>query len=115
MLPTQSMDGILDQQSIIIDATPAIAFTLGETTQDTIVFFQSFMKIPNYNSRYMSIHSAADLEKALQIPSPESYFQVGDSQLKAIRGLANIFDAETKIPNRDALPTPPRLSNKEED
>ena len=29
-----------------------------------------------------------------------------DSQLKAIRKLARIFDAETKIPNRDALPNP---------
>ena len=32
---------------------------------------------------------------------------MGNSQLKAIRELANIFDAETKIPNRDTLPTPP--------
>ena len=32
---------------------------------------------------------------------------MGGAQLKAIRGLAQIFDAETKIPNRDALPTPP--------
>ena len=30
IVPTQSMDVTLDQQSIIIDATPAIAFTLGE-------------------------------------------------------------------------------------
>ena len=31
---------------------------------------------------------------------------MGDSQLKAIRELATIFDAETKIPNRYALSTP---------
>ena len=37
---------------------------------------------------------------------PESHFQVGESQPKAIRELANIFDAETQIPNRDALPAP---------
>ena len=38
---------------------------------------------------------------------------MGDAQLKAIRELAKIFDAETKIPNRDALPTPPdSLMNK---
>ena len=30
-----------------------------------------------------------------------------DAQLKAIRELAKIFDAETKIPNMDALPTLP--------
>ena len=30
---------------------------------------------------------------------------MGEAQLKAIRELANIFDADTKIPNRDALPT----------
>ena len=32
---------------------------------------------------------------------------MGDAQLKAIRELSNIFDAETKIPNRYALLTPP--------
>ena len=32
---------------------------------------------------------------------------MGGAQLKAIRELCQIFDAETKIPNRDALPTPP--------
>ena len=32
---------------------------------------------------------------------------MGYSQLKAIRELSHIFDAETKIPNRDALLTPP--------
>ena len=32
---------------------------------------------------------------------------MGGSQLKAIRELPNIFDAEIKIPNRDALHTPP--------
>ena len=57
----------------------------------------------------MAIHNAADMAKTLQIPRPESPFQVGDSQLKVIRELANIFDAETQIPNRDALPIPPAL------
>ena len=64
----------------------------------------------------MAIHAAADLAKDLQTPRPESPFQVGDSKLKAIRGLVKILDAETKTPNRDALPTPPypltRKSNK---
>ena len=32
---------------------------------------------------------------------------MGDAQLKSIRQLSQIFDAETKISNRDALPTPP--------
>ena len=64
------------------------------------------MKITNYSSIDMSIHAAADLAKALQTPRQESHFQVGDSQLKAIRELA-IFYAETKIPNRDTLSTPP--------
>ena len=67
------------------------------------------MKIPNYSTRYMAIHAAAYLAKALQTPRPESPFQVGDAQLKSIRELFHIFDAETKIPNRDALPTPPDL------
>ena len=65
------------------------------------------MKVPNYSSRYMSIHAAADLSKSLQTPSPESTFQVGSSQLKSVRELSDIFDAENKIPNRDTLPTPP--------
>ena len=73
------------------------------------------MKIPNYSTRDMAIHAAAHLAKALQTPRPESHFQVGDAQLKAIRELTQIFDAETKIPNRDAFSTPPRLANKEED
>ena len=46
-------------------------------------------------------------QKALQTPRPESLFQVGNSKLKAIRDLAQIFDAETKIQNRDVLHTPP--------
>ena len=40
---------------------------------------------------------------------PESLFQVGDSQIQEIRELSHIFDAETKILNRDAFPTPPYL------
>ena len=67
--------------------------------------------MPNYITRDMAIHAAADLAKALQTPTPESPFQVGDAQLKAIRELSQIFDAETKIPNRDALSTPHRLAN----
>ena len=65
------------------------------------------MKMTNYSTRDMTIHAAADIEKYLQTPRPESHFQVGDAQLKAIRELSQIFVAETKIPNRDALPTPP--------
>ena len=53
----------------------------GGNTPDKIDFFPVFMKIPNYSSRDMAIHSAADLAKALQTPRPESHFQVGDSQL----------------------------------
>ena len=34
---------------------------------------------------------------------------MGDAQLKAIRGSSQFFYAETKIPNRDELPTPPDL------
>ena len=78
-----------------------------ETTPDTISFFPEFMKMPNYSTRYMAIHAAADTAKTLQTPRPESPFQVGDAQLKSIRELSHIFDAETKIPNRDVLPTHP--------
>ena len=59
--------------------------TGGETTPDTIDFFPEFMKMPNYSTRDMAIHADADLEKYLQTSTPESTFQVGDSQLKAIR------------------------------
>ena len=65
------------------------------------------MKITNCSTRDMAIHAAADLAKSLKTPRPESPFQVGDTQIKAIRELSHIFDAETKIPNRDALLTPP--------
>ena len=64
------------------------------------------MKISNYSSIDTAIHADEDLAKAFQTPRLESPFQVGDSQLKEIRELANIFDAETKIPNKDSLPTP---------
>ena len=71
------------------------------------------MKITNYSTRDMAIHAAADIAKAFQTPRLESPFQVGYAQLKAIRELSQIFDAETKIPNRDALTTPPdSLMNK---
>ena len=41
------MDGTLDHQSMIIDATPAIILTLeGDTTTDTIDFFPEFIKRP---------------------------------------------------------------------
>ena len=81
-------------------------YTEGETTPDTIAFFPAFMKIPNYSTIDMAIHAAADLAKALHTPRPESPFQVEDAQLKAIRELSQIFYEETKIPNRDTLPTP---------
>ena len=71
------------------------------------------MKMPNYSTIYMAINADADLKKALQTPRPESPFQVGDAQLEAIRGFSQIFYAETKIPNRDAFPPPPRLTNEE--
>ena len=74
-------------------------------------FFPAFMKIPNYSTIDMAIHAAVYLAKALQPPRSESPFQVGGAQHKAIRGLSQIFDAETKIQNRDALPPPPRLAN----
>ena len=60
----------------------------------------------------MAINSAADLEKALQIPRPESNFQVGESELKEMRRLAKYFDPEIQFPNRDALPALPIPSNK---
>ena len=78
--------------------------TGGETTPDTIDFFLASMKMPNYSTRDMAIHAAADISKALQTPNPESPFQVGGAELKAIRELSHIFDAETKIQNRDAPP-----------
>ena len=70
------------------------------------------MKMPNYSTRDMAIHAAADLAKSLQTPRPESTFQVGDAQLKSIRELSQIFDAESKISNRDALPPPDSLMKK---
>ena len=59
--------------------------TGGDTTPDTIAFFPEFMKITNYSSRDMAIHSAVDMSKDLQTPRPEPTFKVGGSQLKAIR------------------------------
>ena len=79
------------------------------TTPDTIAFFLAFMKMPNYSTRDIAIHDATDLAKALQTLRPESFFQVGDAQLKSIKELSLIFNAETKIPNRDALPPPPQI------
>ena len=64
------------------------------------------MKMPNLISRDMAIHAAADLANALKTTETAYPFQVGDAQFKAIRKLANIFETETKIPNRDALPNP---------
>ena len=81
----------------------------GEIVPYTIAFFPAFMRIPNYCSIDMAIHAAAYLEKALQTHRPESPFQVRDAQLKAIRELAKLFNSDTKIPNMDALPTPPDL------
>ena len=63
--------------------------------------------MPNYSSRDMAIDAAADLAKFFQTPRPESPFQLRDSQLKAKRELAKIFDSKNKIPNKDALPPPP--------
>ena len=53
--------------------------------QFLVVFDPAFFEITNYSSRYTEIHAALDLKKSLQKPRPESAFQVGDSQLKAIR------------------------------
>ena len=63
----------------------------------------------NYSSIDMAIHAAADLAKSFQKPRPESPFRAGDPQLKAIRELVKLFDAETKIADRDTLPTLPAL------
>ena len=63
----------------------------------------------------MAIHDPAYLLKAIQTPRPESPFKVGESKLRAIRKLANIFDEETKIPNRYALSSPPPIPANEEE
>ena len=71
ILANQYPDGILDHQSIIIDATTAIILTLGgETTPDIIAFLPEFMKMPNYSLIGMDINTAADLENVLQTPRP---------------------------------------------
>ena len=74
----------------------------------------AFMKIPNYSLKNMAIHTDADLKKNLQTPRPESPFQLRDTKLKTIRELSQICDADTKISNRDTLPTPlsPLLKNR---
>ena len=59
--------------------------TGGGNIPDKIAFSPEFMKMPNYSTRDIAIHDAADLAKALQTPRPESPFQVGNAQLKAIR------------------------------
>ena len=71
------------------------------------------MKMNNYSSRDMAIHAAADTEKALKKTLPESPFQVGDSQLKAIRESKNFlmqkFNSQAGMHYR-----PPSLANKTE-
>ena len=67
------------------------------------------MIITNFIYRYMAVHVAADMAKALKTPCPETPFQVGESQLIAIRGLAKTNYAQIQIPNRDTIPTPPSL------
>ena len=62
-----------------------------ETTPDTIAFFPAFMKIPNYSTRDMAIHDAADLAKALQTPRPESPFQVGGCPTQSNKGIISDF------------------------
>ena len=52
--------------------------TGGESAPDKIAFFPEFMKIPKYSSRYMAIHNAADIAKALRTPRPESPILVGE-------------------------------------
>ena len=64
------------------------------------------MKMPNYSKRDLAIHSAADLAKALQTPKPESPFQVGDAQLKAIRELSQIFMQRLKYQTGMHCPPP---------
>ena len=44
--------------------------TGGETTPDTIAFFPSFMKMPNYSTSDMAVYAASDLAKSLQTPRP---------------------------------------------
>ena len=82
-----------------------------ETTPDTIDLVLEFMKMSNYSSRNMAIYAAADLEKALQTPRPESTFQVGDAQNKATRELSKIFDVGTKNTKQGCTAHPPRLAN----
>ena len=77
-----------------------------ENKLDTIAFFLAFMKMTNYSTRDMAIYSTADLAKDLQIPSPESPFQVGDAQLKAIRELSQIFMQRLKYQTGMHCPPP---------
>ena len=60
----------------------------------------------------MAIHAAEYLEKALQTPRLESPFQVGDTQLKAIRELTIFLMQRLKSQIGMHFP-PPRLANEE--
>ena len=71
------------------------------------------MKTTIYSSRDVVIHDAADLANSFQTPRPESPFQMGYFQIKALRELDKIFDAGNQITNKDALPTPPSPTNEE--
>ena len=73
------------------------------------------MKNPNFSSIYMDIHDDADLEKAFQTPIPESFSQVGESELKSIRELSKCFLFINPTPKQGFTTHPhPSPSNKTE-
>ena len=55
----------------------------------------------------MAIHDSAHLENVLQIPRPESHFQVGDYQLKAIRVLSKFLMQRLESQTGMHYPPPP--------
>jgi hypothetical protein len=84
-----------------------ITATGGTRFADTVEFFPTHCPMPATSSADVAISAAQDLIQALQHPQPAAPFApVGDTQLAALRTLAEIFATASQAPTQTPLNTP---------
>ena len=85
-----------------------VSKTGGERHSDTVEFFPHKAKVPNLSSREVLHSSALDLIAALKQPYPPTPLSLGNTQIRALEALAEIFKESTRISGE--IIAPPRIT-----
>ena len=76
--------------------------TCAEQNADTVEFFPQHTKVPSIAANNAATTASQELVAALSYPKPNAEWEkVGDQQLEALRSLAQFFNKQLHITNKD--------------